>query len=120
MDKEKYLGEFEQMILLAIMKLGSNAYGKSIRELLADLVKRDVTVGALYATLERLEAKGMVSGTMGEPTQERGGRAKKYFEVTAKGQHALKRSKDALALMWQDVSLLELIPVDYSCGRVYD
>lgn len=105
MDKEKYLGEFEQMILLAVMKLGSNAYGKTIRSLLAELLSREVTVGALYATLERLENKGMVSGTMGEPTNERGGRAKKYFEVTAKGQHALKRSKDALTLMWQDLSL---------------
>lgn len=110
LDKEKYLGEFEQVILLAIMRLGSDAYGKTIRELLAELLNRDVTVGALYATLERLETKGMVSGTMGEPTKERGGRAKKYFEVTAKGHHALKRSKEALTLMWQDLSLRTGLP----------
>lgn len=105
MDKEKYLGEFEQVILLATMRLGSQAYGKTIRVLLAELLKRDVTVGALYATLERLENKGMVTAKMGEPTNERGGRAKKYFEVTAKGHQSLKRSKDALTLMWQDLSL---------------
>lgn len=105
MDKEKYLGEFEQVILLAVMRLGADAYGKTIRGVLAELLCRDVTVGALYATLERLETKGMVASKIGEPTSERGGRAKKYFEVTAKGQQALKRSKNALTLMWQDLSL---------------
>jgi len=105
MDKEKYLGEFEQVILLSIMRLGDNAYGKTIRELLAELLARDVTVGALYATLERLENKGMVNADMGEPSNERGGRAKKYFKVTAKGEGALKRSKQALTVLWQDLSL---------------
>ena len=104
-EKDKYLGEFEQVILLAIMRLGSDAYGKTVRELLAELLKRDVTVGALYATLERLEGKGMITGKMGEPTRSRGGRAKKFFTVTAKGQQALKRSKDALTTMWQGLSL---------------
>ncbi|WP_338292342.1 PadR family transcriptional regulator [Planctobacterium marinum] len=105
MSEQKYLGEFEQVILLAVMRLGTDAYGKTIRELLSEQLSRDVTVGALYATLERLEVKGMVSSTMGEPTKERGGRAKKYFKITAKGQQALKRSKDALTLMWQGLSL---------------
>ncbi len=105
MSEQKYLGEFEQVILLAVMRLGSDAYGKTVRELLAEQLNRDVTVGALYATLERLEVKGMVTASMGEPTKERGGRAKKYFKVTAKGQQALKRSKDALTHMWQGLTL---------------
>lgn len=104
-DKEKFLGEFEQFILLSILKLNDNAYGTAIRQLLAEAVKRDVTIGALYTTLERLEKKGLLTSKMGEVTPERGGRAKKYFKLTAPGHGALKRSKDALTSMWQGLSL---------------
>ncbi len=104
-DKEKFLGEFEQFILLSILKLSDNAYGSAIRRLLAEAVKRDVTIGALYTTLERLEKKGLLTSKMGEVTPERGGRAKKYFKLTAQGQKALKRSKEALTNMWQGLSL---------------
>lgn len=104
-DKEKFLGEFEQVLLLSILRLGSNAYGSTIRQMLAETVKRDVTIGALYTTLERLEKKGLVTSRMGEATAERGGRAKKYFEVTAKGKHALRRTKDALTNLWDGVAL---------------
>ena len=103
MEKEKFLGEFEQFLLLSILKLGDNAYGSAIRQLLAVTINRDVTIGALYTTLERLEKKGLLDSNMGEVTPERGGRAKKYFRVTAKGQHALKRSKQALNSMWENV-----------------
>lgn len=105
MDKEKFLGEFEQFLLLAILRLGDNAYGSTIRQLLADSISRDVTIGALYTTLERLEKKGLVESKMGEATAERGGRAKKYFKVSAQGQSALKRSKQALSNMWQGLAL---------------
>lgn len=105
MDKEKFLGEFEQFLLLAILRLGDNAYGSTIRQLLADSISRDVTIGALYTTLERLEKKGLVESRMGESTSERGGRAKKYFKVSAQGQAALKRSKQALSNMWQGLTL---------------
>lgn len=104
-DKQKFLGEFEQFVLLSILKLGDNAYGSAIRQLLAEAVNRDVTIGALYTTLERLEKKGLLSSEMGEVTPERGGRAKKYFKLSARGQTALKRSKDALTNMWQGLSL---------------
>jgi len=107
-EKEKFLGEFEQFLLLSILKLGDNAYGSTIRQLLADIIKRDVTIGALYTTLERMEKKGLVESKVGEVTPERGGRAKKYFKVTAKGQHALKRSKDALTSMWKNLAFAEL------------
>jgi DNA-binding PadR family transcriptional regulator len=99
-------GEFEQFVLLAILKLGANAYGSAIRQLLAEAVNRDVTIGALYTTLERLEKKGLLTSEMGEVTPDRGGRAKKYFTLTAQGHRALKRSKDALSNMWQGLSLL--------------
>ena len=104
-EKEKFLGEFEQCILLSILRLGENAYGSSVRELLSDVVNREVSIGALYTTLEGLETKGMVSSRVGEATAQRGGRAKKYFEVTAKGQQALKRSKQALEKLWKGVAL---------------
>jgi DNA-binding PadR family transcriptional regulator len=104
-NKEKYLGEFEQFLLLSTLKLGDNAYGSTIRQLLADTIQRDVTIGALYTTLERLEKKGLLESKMGEATPERGGRAKKYFKVTAKGEYALKRSKQALTSMWENVTI---------------
>jgi len=105
MEKEKFLGEFEQFLLLSILKLDNNAYGSAIRQLLAVTIDRDVTIGALYTTLERLEKKGLIESHIGEVTPERGGRAKKYFKVAAKGQHALKRSKGALNAMWENVVL---------------
>lgn len=105
MDKEKFLGEFEQFLLLAILRLADNAYGSTIRQLLAESINRDVTIGALYTTLERLEKKGLVESKMGESTSERGGRAKKYFKVSAQGQTALRRSKQALSNMWQGLTL---------------
>jgi len=110
-EKERFLGEFEQLLLLSILKLSENAYGSAIRQLLADVIDREVTIGALYTTLERLEKKGMVESKMGESTPERGGRAKKYFKVSAKGLRALKRSKQALASMWENVALAQMSPL---------
>jgi DNA-binding PadR family transcriptional regulator len=107
-DKEKFLGEFEHVLLLALIRLGEDAYGAKIRSLLRDVIERDVSIGALYATLERLEAKGLIGSFKGESTPERGGRAKRYFEVKAKGKLALKRSRGALDQMWQGVSLSSL------------
>lgn len=104
-NKEKFLGEFEQMVLLAILRLGKDAYGAVIRQMLHEQINRNVVIGALYSTLERLEKKGMVSSSFGESTPERGGRAKRYFEVTANGQKALSRSRDAFNTMWQGVEL---------------
>ena len=107
-DKEKFLGEFEQFLLLAIMRLGDNAYGSTIRQLLAETVGRDVTIGALYTTLERLDKKGLVDSRLGEATAERGGRAKKFYRVTGRGEAALRRSKAALDTLWQGLALNQL------------
>ena len=105
--KDKYLGEFEQFLLLSILSLGKDAYGTTIRQHLADEIARDVTIGALYTTLERLEKKGLIDSKMGEVTRERGGRAKKYFTVSTLGQTALQRSKKALSTLWENVMLAQ-------------
>ena len=104
-NREKFLGEFEQFLLLAILKLDNEAYGAKIRQLLADVIDRDVSIGALYTTLDRLEIKGLVESRLGEATPERGGRAKKFFHVSAQGQSAIKRSKEALGAMWSGLVL---------------
>ncbi|MFT5674669.1 MAG: PadR family transcriptional regulator PadR [Paraglaciecola sp.] len=104
-DNNKFLGEFEQILLLAILRLTGNAYGSTIRQLLAKQINRDVTIGALYTTLKRLEKKGLLTSKIGEASVERGGRAKKYFDVTANGQQALKRNKAALVTMWDGLVL---------------
>jgi DNA-binding PadR family transcriptional regulator len=89
------LGEFEQLILLAILRLHDDAYGVTIRAELADRAKRTVAPGALYTALERLEAKGLITSRMSEPTPKRGGRAKRHVTVTAAGLAALTRALQA-------------------------
>lgn len=103
--KEKFLGEFEHMLMLALIQLKDQAYGAKIRQLLDSEISRSVAIGAIYSTLERLEKKGMVSSRLGESTPERGGRAKRYFSVTAEGEAALKRAKDAMDTLWQGISI---------------
>jgi DNA-binding PadR family transcriptional regulator len=95
----QYLGEFEQLILLGLLRLGSDAYGMRIRREIEERTERSVSLGAVYTTLERLETKGFVSSWVGEPTAERGGRAKKFFRIEANGSSALKRSLTASANM---------------------
>jgi DNA-binding PadR family transcriptional regulator len=104
-DKEKFLGEFEQMTMLALIQLDSNAYGARIRQLLHSQIDRNVAIGAIYSTLERLEKKGMVTSQLGEATAERGGRPKRFFKVSPQGQFALKRAREAMNTLWQDIAL---------------
>src|SRR5687768_4204439 len=89
------LGEFEQVVLLAILRLGDEAYGVTIRREIAVCTDRDPAPGALYTTLDRLEEKGLVASKYGDPTPERGGRAKRYFTVTARGVRAVARAQRA-------------------------
>ena len=93
------MGEFEQIVLLAVLQLNNEAYGMEAREEIGARTGRDVSIGALYRTLARLETKGYVSHAMGEPSGERGGRAKKYFRVEDAGREALERSRRALSTM---------------------
>jgi PadR family transcriptional regulator, regulatory protein PadR len=92
---KEYIGEFEEFVLLAILKLQENAYGVPIRDALQEATGRMVSVGALYATLNRLEEKGLVSSEAGEATPERGGRAKRYFKVEGRGIIALNQAEAA-------------------------
>ncbi len=89
------LGEFEQVVLLAVLRLADGAYGVAIRREIAACTDRDPAPGALYTTLDRLEDKGMVTSKYGDPTPERGGRAKRYFTVTARGVRAVARAQRA-------------------------
>ena len=108
MNKTTYLGEFEHMILLAILRLGDEAYGMSIRDELEAQAQREVTRSAAYITLERLTKKGYLATRMGDPSPERGGRAKRYYELTAAGKEALRESGKALMSLWAGYeSLLE-------------
>lgn len=95
----KGLGEFEQMILLALIRLRGNAYGMTIRREIAQIAEREVAIGAVYTVLQRLERKGFVSSRIGDPTVERGGRAKRYFKIEAPGEHALSESLKAIERM---------------------
>ena len=100
MNKTAYLGELENMILLAILRLGEEAYGMSIREELEQRAGRPVTRSAAYITLERLVNKGYVTTRMGDPSPHRGGKAKRYFTLTADGQEAIQTVGRALRNLW--------------------
>ncbi len=105
MSKTRNLGEFELLVLAATIRLGDNAYGATIRAEIESRADRAVTVGALYATLARLEDKQYVSSRTGEATPQRGGRAKRYFEVTALGRTQLDKSVTAMNRMLDGVAL---------------
>jgi PadR family transcriptional regulator PadR len=90
------LGEFEYILLSAAARLGDDAYGAGIREEIEDATGRRCSIGALYTTLDRLEAKGLIKTWMGDPTPERGGRPKRMVRVTAKGVQAAAAFYNAL------------------------
>jgi DNA-binding PadR family transcriptional regulator len=90
--REKNLGEFEQIVLLALLRLGKDAYGVSIRHEIEKRTGRKISFSAVYTTLDRLERQGLVSTLMGEPTHERGGRRKKHFFLEARGEAALSQA----------------------------
>lgn len=101
MAGREHLGEFEQIVLLAILRLGDHAYGVPIRADIERRTGRALTVGALYRTLDRLEAKGYASSSFSDPTPERGGRSKRYFTVRPLGLRTLRASRKALSAMWE-------------------
>jgi PadR family transcriptional regulator len=98
-DNKPYLGEFEELMLLAILRLRDNAYGMTIRQTVEEATGRSTSIGQIYTTLERLEQKGFVSSRQGEATPERGGRAKKYFKVEGTGAQALNDAQRARDLL---------------------
>ena len=103
-----YLGEFEQIVLLAVLRRGDTAYAIPIREEIERRTGRSVARGALYTALERLETKGCLRSSMRDPLPERGGRARRYFTVTATGLAAVRASRESLLRLWQGLEgLLE-------------
>lgn len=100
-----HLGEFEQLVLLSVLRLGDGAYGVTIRREIEVQARRNVTIGALYATLDRLEGKGYLHSWFADPTPRRGGRAKRYFQILPAGEQALVRHKAMFDRMWAGVRL---------------
>ena len=98
------LGDFEQLVMLAVLRLDDEAYGTSIREELKVRAERDVSPGAIFTTLERLESRGLVSSRYGEPTAERGGRSKRFYRLTADGRRALARALRTVRRMVQGLA----------------
>jgi len=94
-------GEFEQLVLLAVLRLAGEAYAVPVRREIGERTGRTPARGAVYATLERLEAKGYLESRLGEPVAERGGRPRRYYRVRPTGARALEASREALQRMWQ-------------------
>ena len=99
------LGEFEQIVMLAILRDGADAYGVSITQEIQRETRRDVTLASVYTTLARLEAKGYVTSELGKPTAARGGRRKRHYRVTTAGRRALRQALTALGRMARGLDL---------------
>jgi DNA-binding PadR family transcriptional regulator len=108
MTNRSYLGEFELMLLLAVVHLGEEAYGVPISRELEGNRGRSVSIGSVYAALERLEAKGLIASDLGDPTPERGGKAKRYFRVTKEGLRQMHETRQVLTKMWQVLPELKM------------
>jgi PadR family transcriptional regulator PadR len=104
---EIYLGELEQIVLLAVLRLGDQAYAVPILEQIEQQTGRKVARGALYTALDRLETKGCLRSRVGDPLPERGGRARRYFNVTPAAVRSLKASRRALLRLWHGLESLE-------------
>ena len=99
MPRGDFLGSLEHLVLLALVRLHPNAYGMTIRREIEERTGRNISIGAVYATLDRLEAKGYVSSSLGEATAARGGRAKRMFRLEADGELSLRASQQAIHKM---------------------
>jgi PadR family transcriptional regulator PadR len=101
-----FLGEFELMVLLTVIRLGDEAYGVPLSRELALRRGREISVGSVYAALDRLETKGLVTSHLGESTPERGGRAKRYFRATSQGLRTVHETRKVLSKLWQSLPSL--------------
>jgi DNA-binding PadR family transcriptional regulator len=106
MPSRDYLGEFEHMVMLALVRLEERAYGVTVRQEIELRTKREVSIGAVYATLDRLEGKGYVKSHYGQPTPDRGGRSKRFFRITARGLAAVNRTHTAFQSMASGLDLV--------------
>ena len=110
MAERGYLGEFELMVLLAVIRLGDEAYGVPLARELAEVRGREVSAGSVYAALERLETKGSITSELGDPTPERGGKAKRYFRVTKEGLRQVRETRRVLTGLWRAIPDYKLQP----------
>jgi PadR family transcriptional regulator, regulatory protein PadR len=101
MPRRAFLGELELMVLLALVRLGEEAYGVPISHEIERCSGREAALGSVYAALERLEEKGLVTSRLGDPTAERGGRAKRYFQITESGLRDVRATQRALTALWR-------------------
>ena len=101
MRKGDYLGNFDLMLLLAVLRLGDEAYGVTIAQELEQYTSREVVIASVYARLERLQERGLVTSSLGDPTPERGGRAKRYFSITGAGIREIRDARRSLMNMWK-------------------
>lgn len=107
MRKGDYLGNFDLMLLLALLRLGEDAYGVTIAQELEQQTDREVVVASVYARLERLQERGLVASRLGDATPERGGRAKRYFRITDAGIREVRDAQRALMNMWKGLPELK-------------
>jgi len=98
---QDYLGEFEQMVLLSVMRLGDQAYGLAVKDELESVAGRSPSSGALYTTLDRMEKKGLLESYAGESSSERGGRPRRYLHLTPAGRAMLAQSRSTLLALWK-------------------
>jgi PadR family transcriptional regulator PadR len=101
------LGHFELLVLLAVLRHGDEAYGVPIARAIERSTGKHVVLASVYNTLERLEEKGLVESAVGEPTPERGGRAKRYFGITPAGRREVSAARKALTLLWRGIPVHE-------------
>jgi PadR family transcriptional regulator PadR len=107
MRKGDYLGNFDLMLLLALLRLGNEAYGVTIAQELELHTGREVVIASVYARLERLQERGLVTSSLGDPTPERGGRAKRYFSITGAGIREIRDARRSLMKMWKGLPELK-------------
>jgi DNA-binding PadR family transcriptional regulator len=97
--RRTFVGEFEQLLMMALVRLGDRAYGVTIREEIERRTGREVSPGAVYTALDRLERRGFVSSNLGDPTPQRGGKRKRFYSLEPRGAAALQRTQEALRSM---------------------
>lgn len=110
MPERSYLGEFELMLLLAVIHLGEEAYGVPISRELDRHREKAVAIGSVYAALERLETKGLITSMLGDPTPERGGKAKRFFRITKEGLRQVHETRRVLTNLWHSIPDLKFDP----------
>jgi PadR family transcriptional regulator PadR len=107
MRKGDYLGNFDLMLLLALMRLGDDAYGVTIARELEEQTGREVVIASVYATLDRLQERGLVVSSLGDATPERGGKAKRYFRITGAGVREVRDARQSLMNLWKGLPELK-------------